>query len=51
MNASFDWRSRMRGFSIPARKRVEDGTGDDTEMYEGELEAAIEHASNGSKGK
>ena len=28
-----------------AKKRVQDGADDDTEMYEGELEAAIEYAS------
>lgn len=32
-----------------ARKRVEDGVEDDTEMYEGELEAAIEYADSDSK--
>jgi hypothetical protein len=34
-----------------ARKRVEDGIEDDTEMYEGELEAAIEYATSDSKEK
>ena len=34
-----------------ARKRVEEGIEDDTELYEGELEAAIEYASSGSKEK
>ena len=29
-----------------AKKRLEDGIDDDTEMYSGELQAAIEYASN-----
>jgi hypothetical protein len=29
-----------------AKKRLEDGVDDDTEMYDGELESAIEYASN-----
>jgi hypothetical protein len=29
-----------------ARQRVQSGVDDDTEMYDGELEAAIEYASN-----
>ena len=34
-----------------ARKRVEEGIEDGTEMYEGELEAAIEHADGHRKEK
>ena len=34
-----------------ARKRFEDGISDNTEMYEGELEAAIEYAKSDSKEK
>lgn len=32
-----------------ARKRIEDGIDDDTELYEGELEAAINYAGNDTK--
>lgn len=40
-------RQRIAGEHVlpVARQRVQNGIDDDTEMYDGELEAAIEHAS------